>query len=142
MLGFGPRACGICGPARRDVMHRAVNPPAVGVVNQGWEWIATNYGGPKPRRADGRTVGTRPRTVAGRFRVATGHAPIEQVQAIRVEEAKQIVEADDVEIDRAGERVGYEDPASCRRVFKRLVRLTPSNFRRKFQRFAGRMAPS
>jgi AraC-like DNA-binding protein len=36
-----------------------------------------------------------------------------------MEEAKQILETTDANIERIGEEVGYEDPASFRRLFKR-----------------------
>jgi transcriptional regulator GlxA family with amidase domain len=80
--------------------------------------------------------GLTPRTFARRFRAATGYAPLEYVQMVRVEEAKQMLETDAVAIDDVGEAVGYDDPASFRRIFKRLAGLTPATYRRKFQRIA------
>ena len=37
-------------------------------------------------------------------------------------------------IDEIGASVGYDDPASFRRMFKRRTGLTPAAYRRKFQR--------
>lgn len=82
------------------------------------------------------------RTFSRRFHKATGFSPIEYVQALRIEEAKQILETDDLDIDEVGAAVGYEDPVSFRRMFKRLAGLTPASYRRKFQQiFASAAEP-
>jgi transcriptional regulator GlxA family with amidase domain len=49
-----------------------------------------------------------------------------------VEEAKQILETGEAGIDEVAEAVGYQDPASFRRVFKRKAGLTPAAYRKKF----------
>jgi transcriptional regulator GlxA family with amidase domain len=80
--------------------------------------------------------GLNTRTFSRRFRAATGLSPIEFVQAIRVEEAKQMLETDALSIEEVGASVGYEDPASFRRVFKRNVGQSPAAYRKKFQRIS------
>jgi transcriptional regulator GlxA family with amidase domain len=77
-----------------------------------------------------------------RFRGATGYAPIDYIQALRIEEAKQALETDMVPIEDVAASVGYEDAASFRRVFKRRVGLTPAAYRRKFQRLSQITAPA
>jgi transcriptional regulator GlxA family with amidase domain len=101
-------------------------------------WIAENYAAPNPVQRMIERSGLNPRTFARRFRAATGHQPIDYVQALRVEEAKQILETEELAIDDIAGAVGYEDPASFRRLFKRNAGLTPSAYRRKF---AGLVAP-
>ena len=49
-------------------------------------------------------------------------------------EAKQILETTDFNVETIGEEVGYEDPASFRRLFKRKSGLTPAEYRRLFGR--------
>ena len=56
------------------------------------------------------------------------------MHTLRVEEAKEMLERSDASIDRIGHDVGYEDPASFRRLFKRKAGVTPSNYRRRFGR--------
>ncbi len=97
-------------------------------------WIAENYAGPNPVERMVERSGLNPRTFARRFRAATGYSPIEYVQALRIEEAKQALETEDLPVDAVGHSVGYEDPASFRRIFKRRVGLPPATYRRKFQR--------
>jgi transcriptional regulator GlxA family with amidase domain len=68
-----------------------------------------------------------------RFRTATGYSPLAYVQALRIEEAKQFLETTAVAADAVGRKVGYSDAASFRRLFRRLVGMTPGDYRRKFQ---------
>lgn len=55
---------------------------------------------------------------------------------LRIEEAKQLFEATELAIDEMGAMVGYEDPASFRRLFKRLTAMPPARYRRRFQPLA------
>jgi transcriptional regulator GlxA family with amidase domain len=95
-------------------------------------WIAENYASANPVQHMIAHSGLTPRTFARRFRAATGYQPIDYVQALRAEEAKQILETEDVGIDEIAEAVGYDDPASFRRMFKRKAGLTPAAYRKKF----------
>src|SRR3546814_6389628 len=78
--------------------------------------------------------GLNARTFSRRFKAATGFAPLEYVQALRIEEAKQMLETDTLSANEVGASVGYDDSASFRRIFKRGVGLSPSAYRKKFQR--------
>jgi len=62
-----------------------------------------------------------------------GHTPIAYVQNLRIEEAKRRLERSDEPIDEIGWAVGYQEPAFFRRLFKRVTRLTPGEYRRKFR---------
>jgi transcriptional regulator GlxA family with amidase domain len=99
-------------------------------------WIADNYATAKPVERMVERSGLNARTFSRRFRAATGFAPIDYVQALRIEEAKQMLETDTMSNDDVGAAVGYEDPASFRRVFKRGVGQSPAAYRKKFQRIS------
>jgi transcriptional regulator GlxA family with amidase domain len=73
------------------------------------------------------------RTFKRRFAKATGHAPLAYVQRVRVEEAKRRLERTSEPVDRISYAVGYEDPASFRRLFKRITGVSPGVYRRKLQ---------
>jgi transcriptional regulator GlxA family with amidase domain len=77
--------------------------------------------------------GLAPRTFKRRFKAATSHTPIAYVQLVRVERAKRLLETSDEPIEEISWAVGYEDPASFRRLFKRLTGLTPGAYRQRFQ---------
>jgi transcriptional regulator GlxA family with amidase domain len=55
----------------------------------------------------------------GRRHGAVSGCFADYVQALRVEEAKKILETEEFGIDETAEAVGYDDPASFRRLFKR-----------------------
>ena len=99
------------------------------------DWIAQNYATSNPVQQMIERSGLNSRTFARRFRAATGYQPIDYVQALRMEEAKQILETENLGIDEIAEAVGYDDPASFRRLFKRKAGLTPAAYRKKFAGF-------
>lgn len=96
-------------------------------------WIAEHYEIDNPVEQMARRSGLNARTFARRFQAAAGYTPMDYVQALRIEEAKQVLERDQRSIEDVAALVGYEDDASFRRVFKRRVGLTPAAYRKKFQ---------
>jgi transcriptional regulator GlxA family with amidase domain len=96
-------------------------------------WLAQNY-----ERADivaelARRSGLPKRTFDRRFRSATGYSSLAYIQALRIEEAKQLLETGNAPVEAVAREVGYEDTASFRRLFRRLAGMTPGDYRRKFQ---------
>lgn len=78
-----------------------------------------------------KSVAMSPRTFARRFRSATGNSPIEYVQRVRIEAAKRALESGERVGSVAG-RVGYGDATSFRRLFARLVGLSPADYRERY----------
>jgi transcriptional regulator GlxA family with amidase domain len=74
------------------------------------------------------------RTFKRRFEAATGYAPLDYVQSLRMEEAKQMLEASDTAIDEIAAEVGYSEPAAFRRLFKRATGIAPLQYRQRFQK--------
>jgi transcriptional regulator GlxA family with amidase domain len=95
-------------------------------------WIAENYANSNPVAGMAARAGLKPRTFARRFRSATEYQPMDYVHAIRIEEAKQLLESSAISVEEIGHAVGYLDPTSFRRLFKRKGGLTPAAYRRKF----------
>ncbi len=102
------------------------------VIAECQSWIADNYAVPNPVATMGQRSGLKPRTFARRFKAATGYLPMDYVHGLRIEEAKRLIEKGAGAIDDIGFRVGYEDSAFFRRLFKRTAGLTPAAYRRKF----------
>lgn len=73
------------------------------------------------------------RTFKRRFVAATGLAPLDYVQRIRVEDAKRRLERTVDPVDDIAWRVGYEDPAFFRRLFRRNVGMAPGAYRKRFR---------
>jgi transcriptional regulator GlxA family with amidase domain len=103
------------------------------VIGKCQEWIAQNYVCANPVASMAEQSGLKPRTFARRFQAATGYLPMDYVHALRIEEAKQIIESENTSLDEIGLKVGYEDPAYFRRLFKRKAGLTPAAYRKKFK---------
>jgi len=72
------------------------------------------------------------RTFNRRFVKATGQSPIEYVHTLRLEEAKQMLEAGDLPVEAVANEVGYEDSSFFGRLFRRKVGLTPAQYRKRF----------
>lgn len=74
------------------------------------------------------------RTLHRRFRAATGMAPLAYLQALRVEQAKALLEETRQSVEQIAAAVGYQDGSSFRRLFTRLTSVTPAEYRRRFRR--------
>lgn len=103
-----------------------------GAIAAAQVWIAEHYPTANPVQQMAAIAGMNERTFARRFRKATGYSPVEYVQALRLEEAKQMLETTSERSDAIAEAVGYTDPAYFRRLFKRSVGMTPSRYRLQF----------
>lgn len=95
-------------------------------------WIAEHYPEPNPVRSMVRLSGLAERTFKRRFQQATGMPPLEYVHALRLEEAKQMLESGDLPIEAIANEVGYEDAGYFSRLFRRKVNLTPAQYRKRF----------
>lgn len=95
-------------------------------------WIAEHYQEPAPVAAMVRLSGLPERTFKRRFQRATGLSPLEYVHTLRLEEAKQMLEAGGEPVEAIANAVGYEDAGFFGRLFRRKVGLGPIQYRRRF----------
>lgn len=95
-------------------------------------WIAEHYAEPNPVAGMQRQSGLPERTFKRRFHQATGMMPLEYVHALRLEEAKQMLERDGEAVAAIANAVGYEDSGYFSRLFRRQVQMTPAQYRRRF----------
>ena len=103
------------------------------VIDRCQSWIAENYSVSRPVERMIEHSGLSARTFKRRFRAATGYTPLDYVQLVRIEEAKQLLETTDLPIDTVSSEIGYEDPAFFRRLFRRHAGITPSRYRQRFR---------
>jgi transcriptional regulator GlxA family with amidase domain len=96
-------------------------------------WLATHFSVANPVDEVIKRCGVPQRTFKRRFKLATGHTPIDYVQRLRVEDAKRRLERTDAPVDEISWKVDYEDPAFFRRLFRRTTGLSPGSYRRKFR---------
>jgi transcriptional regulator GlxA family with amidase domain len=95
-------------------------------------WIADHYRQAAPVAAMAKLSGLPERSFKRRFAQATGLAPLEYVHTLRLEEAKQMLEATEEPIEAVANEVGYEDAGFFARLFRREVNLTPGQYRKRF----------
>jgi len=98
------------------------------------DWLAEAYAEPDIVARLVERTGLSEKSFTRRFKAATGHAPLDYVQRLRIEEAKELLETTAEPVDAIGCSVGYADTSFFRRLFKRQTGVTPTRYR---QRFAG-----
>ncbi len=118
-------------PFAAMIRIRKHDDPIIGACQQ---WLAEHYDERNPVARMVRLSGLPERTFKRRFTAATGYAPLDYVQTLRIEEAKQMLEKDGFSTDQAAHQVGYEDPAFFRRLFKRMTGVTPARYRERYRR--------
>ena len=64
------------------------------------------------------------------FRAAFGESPIRYLNHFRVERAKLMLCSTDLSVSEVASLSGFNDPSNFSRIFKRLVSLSPSRYRR------------
>lgn len=96
-------------------------------------WAAEHYGEQNPVSVMAGRSGLSERSFLRRFRRATGQSPVEYIQTLRVEEAKQMLETTDISIDEIAAEIGYSEPSSFRSAFRKHVGLPASAYRRKWR---------
>ena len=72
------------------------------------------------------------RTFLRRFHKATGMTSTEYCQRLRIGEAKDFLQFSLTPVEQIAWKVGYSDVSAFRKIFKRIVGLTPSEYRRRF----------
>lgn len=77
-------------------------------------------------------AGLEQRTFLRRFQKATGLTTTEYCQRLRTGRARELLQFGNASIDRVAWEVGYSDPSAFRKVFTRIVGLSPSEYRRRF----------
>jgi transcriptional regulator GlxA family with amidase domain len=87
-----------------------------------------------------RQAGLEPRTFLRRFAQATGMKPSEYQQRLRMTRAREMLEFSRSTVEEIARCVGYDDVGAFRRVFRKIVGLTPSDYRRRFSQLARQRA--
>lgn len=102
------------------------------VINKSQEWLGMNYKTRAPIAAMVEMSGLPERSFMRRFAKAAGMRPIDYAHALRLEEAKQMLETTDLTVEAIANEIGYEDTSFFGRLFRRKTGLTPAQYRRRF----------
>jgi transcriptional regulator GlxA family with amidase domain len=107
-------------------------PHADAAVRRIEQWLEDHHAMPGAVAAAVARAGLPERTLKRRFKGATGCTLIDYVQNLRIEAAKRLLEGGTIAIDEIAAKVGYENAAFFRRLFRRSVGLNPGEYRRLF----------
>lgn len=73
------------------------------------------------------------RNIVRRFKQVTGITPIEYLQQTRIEAAKKLLEQTGQQMTEVILNSGYNDPKAFRKIFRKAVGMTPTEYREKFR---------
>lgn len=96
------------------------------------QWLDRYYREKISVRVMAKRSGLNERTFLRRFRKATGEAPLEYLQKMRIEKAKQLLLRTDQPLETITTAVGYVDLSSFRRLFRQVVGISPTAYRQRF----------
>ncbi|MCU1451012.1 MAG: helix-turn-helix protein [Acidimicrobiales bacterium] len=107
--------------------------PGADLFGETIAWLQEHLGEPVTVDDLAQRSAMSPRTFARRFRATTGTTPMQWVLRQRVLLAQRLLETTDEPVDRVAELAGFGSPAALRQHFSRLVRTSPTSYRRCFR---------
>lgn len=94
-------------------------------------WISANYNKHADLNTLANMVFLTPTYLSKLFKQETGLTLTDYITEIRLRKAKQLLKnAPDLKIHEIGAEVGYNDPAYFNKLFKRVVGVTPNEYKR------------
>ncbi len=96
------------------------------------DWILVNLDKPHTVATLAKRASMSARTFARRFVDETGRTPMQWVTDQRVLYARRLLEETDLDIDRVADKSGFGTATLLRHHFRRVIGVTPSDYRRRF----------
>ncbi len=100
------------------------------------EYLQQNFSAEMPIAKLAARVGMSPRNFIRRFKAATGRLPGAYIQTLRITSAREMLEHGATSVQAVASKVGYEDCAFFRNLFKRHTGMTPAEYRSRFARMS------
>jgi transcriptional regulator GlxA family with amidase domain len=107
------------------------------LVHKAQKWIAKLRSQAFSLQALAGHLAVSERTVIRHFHQALGTTPAAYAQAMKLEHAKRLLETSTLSLETVAEKIGYADPGSFRRLFKRETGLSPADYRQQFRQRRG-----
>ncbi|MES0884135.1 GlxA family transcriptional regulator [Roseibium sp. SCP14] len=95
-------------------------------------WLQANYQSAVTVPQMAAAAGQEERTFLRRFHAATGFNPSEYLQRLRIAKAREQLELTNTNIETIALNVGYLDVSAFRKLFQKIVGLSPREYRRRF----------
>ena len=96
-------------------------------------WLQTHFHEPVHFELLAAQFGMSWRTFHRHFVEAFEDTPNKYLQKLRLTAAQRLLEAEPVPVELVAQRVGYDDHAFFRALFKRYTGMTPSDYRESFR---------
>lgn len=95
-------------------------------------WLQVNCGEPISLANMSSVARMSERTFLRRFQKATALNPTAYLQLLRVGKARGLLEISSMPFNQISWTVGYEDPGAFRKVFQKVMGLSPGDYKRRF----------
>ena len=105
-------------------------------------WAKTRLGQKLDVSTLAKAVAMTPRTFARQFEQRFRTTPARWVQSLRVEAARQLIEARELPVKAIARSVGFRDEQAMRRAFLQQLAITPKQYRERFGIQEARHSPS
>ncbi|MGD8176827.1 GlxA family transcriptional regulator [Marinimicrobium sp. ARAG 43.8] len=92
-------------------------------------WLQDNYPRAIALSQVAQRFGFSNRTLNRRFKAATGQTPLEYLQEIRINNARDLLKTSNLTIGEIAEKVGYQDTGYFTGLFKKQLTTTPREYR-------------
>ncbi|MEX2469419.1 MAG: helix-turn-helix domain-containing protein [Pseudohongiellaceae bacterium] len=94
------------------------------------EWLQDNYSQPVRINELARRFRLSVRSLNRRFKSATNSTPLQFLQDVRINHAKDLLKQSNLVVAEVADRVGYQDSSYFTGLFKKLNAVTPNEYRR------------
>jgi len=98
-------------------------------IVQSQVWLQENFGKTIKLSDVAQRFDMSVRSFNRRFKIATGSTPMEYLQKIRIETAKDLLKTSNLAIHEIAAHIGYQDIGHFNRLFKKLLSTTPHQYR-------------
>lgn len=102
-------------------------------VQRAQHWLAQHYAESLSVAQIAQQAGLGERTLLRRFKTLTGDTPSAYLQRLRVDRARELLELGRSSFEDIAWQVGYADAGAFRKIFQRLLGITPGEYRRRFR---------
>lgn len=93
------------------------------------EWLQQHYNKPVQIADMARQFGLSVRSLNRRFKSATNTTPVQFLQTLRLEQAKELLKQSNLVISEIADTVGYQDSSYFTELFKKSNAMTPNEYR-------------
>jgi transcriptional regulator GlxA family with amidase domain len=105
-----------------------------GMIHDAQNWIEEHFSQRLGVSVLAQRANMTERTFQRRFKEATGDTPVNFLQKVRIEAARDLLETGSRSFEEITCMVGYEDPGSFRKIFFRQTGILPRDYQRLYRK--------